>query len=216
MKVKVGGPGAEISKRRVSVTCGKHWERPFFSPQDTDMTQPAPRRIGFSIEVRPHAYDPMTQPELFDGVLARRVIAFLIDLTIIGFPVLVASLFIFLFGIVTLGLGWLLFWLLSPAAVIWGLAYYGLTFGSPASATIGMRMVGIEMRTWYGAPAYALLGMVHAILYWILVSTLTPLILLVGFFNERRRLLHDFLVGTVVINDETRAASLRREPPYIT
>jgi uncharacterized RDD family membrane protein YckC len=175
-----------------------------------------PRRIGFSIEVKPHAFDPVTQPELFEGVLARRTIAFLIDLTIIGFPVLVASLFIFLFGIVTFGLGWLLFWLLSPAAAIWALAYYGLTFGSPASATIGMRMVGIEMRTWYGPPVYALLGMVHAILYWILVSTLTPLIVLVGFFNERRRLPHDFFVGTVVINNDERAASLRREPPTIT
>jgi uncharacterized RDD family membrane protein YckC len=181
-----------------------------------DMTQHEPRRIGFSIEVKPHAYDPVTQPELFEGVLARRVIAFLIDLTIIGFPVLVASLFIFLFGIVTFGLGWLLFWLLSPATVIWALAYYGLTLGSLASATIGMRMVGIQMRTWYGAPVYALLGMVHAILYWIHVSTLTPLILLVGFFNERRRLLHDFLAGTVVINDDERAAALRREPHSIT
>jgi uncharacterized RDD family membrane protein YckC len=32
------------------------------------------------------------------------------------------------------------------------------------------------------------------------VSLLTPFILLVGFFNIRRRLLHDMLIGTVVIN----------------
>ena len=45
------------------------------------------------------------------------------------------------------------------------------------------------MRTWYGAPAYFVLGAVHAVVYWISVSLLTPFILAVGFFNARRRLL---------------------------
>ena len=40
----------------------------------------APRRIGVSIEIKPHAYDPAANPELFEGVLARRLIAFVIDL----------------------------------------------------------------------------------------------------------------------------------------
>ena len=65
------------------------------------------------------------------------------------------------------------------------------------------------MRTWYGAPAYFVLGAVHAIAFWISVSVLTPLILVVCFFNDRRRLLHDMLVGTIVINNEARAAALR-------
>jgi len=173
------------------------------------MTDGGPRRIGVSIELKPHAYDPIASPELFDGVLSRRVIAFVIDLVIIAIPVLLASIFIFMFGLVTLGLGWALYWLLSPAAVIWALCYYGLTFGSPASATIGMRVMDLEMRTWYGSPAYFVLGAVHAIVYWISVSFLTPLILLVGFFNDRRRLLHDILIGTVVINNPTRAQVLR-------
>ena len=168
-----------------------------------------PRRIGVSIELKPHAYDPAVNPELFEGVLARRLLAFLIDLIIIGVPVLAVTFFIFLFGFVTLGLGWALFWLLYPGTILWALAYYGMSFGSPASATIGMRAMEIEMRTWYGAPAYFLLGAVHAIAYWITVSFLTPLILLVGLFNERHRLLHDILVGTVVINNQVRAQTLR-------
>jgi len=102
-----------------------------------------------------------------------------------------------------------LYWLLSPISVIWALAYYGLTLGSPASATIGMRAMEIEMRTWHGAPAYFVLGAVHAVVFWITVSVLTPFILLVGFFNARRRLLHDILVGTVLINTQSRAATLR-------
>ncbi|MEA2990332.1 MAG: hypothetical protein QOG83_3043 [Alphaproteobacteria bacterium] len=174
------------------------------------MTDGGPRRIGLSIELKPHAYDPVANPELFEGVLARRLIAFFIDVVIIALPVLFACIFIFMFGLVTLGLGWALFWLISPGTVIWAILYYGLTFGSPASATIGMRVMDLEMRTWYGAPAYFVLGAVHAIVFWITISVLTPLVLLVGFFNERRRLLHDILVGTVVINNPVRAQALKQ------
>jgi len=173
------------------------------------MPESEPKRIGLSVEVKPHAYDPAREPELFEGVLARRVVAFLIDLIIITVPLIFLAIFIFMFGLVTLGLGWFLFFLMSPIAVIWALVYYGMTFGSPASATIGMRVVDIEMRTWYGTPCYFVLGAVHAITFWLTVSFLTPFVLLVCLFNDRRRLLHDMLVGTTVINNEARASALR-------
>src|ERR1700683_1719945 len=166
-------------------------------------------RIGISLEARPHAYDPIANPELFQGVLARRVVACVIDVIIIVVPVVFAAICIFIFGLITLGLGWTLFWMFSPASVIWALFYYGLTLGSPASATIGMRAMELEMRTWYGAPAYFVLGAVHAVVFWVTVSFLTPFILLVGLFNSRRRLLHDMLVGVVMINSPARAAALQ-------
>jgi len=165
--------------------------------------------IGLSAELRRHAFDPIAQPELFEGVLARRFVAFVIDLVIIALPLIGATIFIFILGLITFGVGWSLYWLLSPASVVWALFYYGATLGSAASATLGMRTMGIEMRTWYGAPCYFLLGAVHAIVYWISVSVLTPFVLLVGFFNQRKRLLHDMLVGTVVINNAAQGAALR-------
>jgi uncharacterized RDD family membrane protein YckC len=168
-----------------------------------------PKRIGLSIEVKPHAYDPIASPELFEGVVARRVVAFLIDFVILSIPVVFVSMFIFVIGVVTFGLGFLFYGLLWPAMVIWAVCYYGMTLGSPASATIGMRVMDIEMRTWYGAPSYFILGAVHAVVFWITVSMITPLILVVCLFNERRRCLHDILVGTVIINNEVRAATLR-------
>jgi len=64
------------------------------------------------------------------------------------------------------------------------------------------------MRTWYGAPAYFVLGAVHAIIYWVSVSALTPLVLVIGLVNPRKRLLHDLLVGTVIINNASRSASM--------
>jgi len=173
------------------------------------MPQTEPKRIGVSFEVKPHAYDPITNPELFDGVLARRVVAFFIDLIILSLPAVVLTLLFFVFAIVTFGLGAPLLLLLWPTIVIWALLYYGFTFGGPHSATVGMRMMDLEMRTWYGSPAYFLLGAMHGLLFWLTVGWLTPFILLVGFFNDRGRLLHDILLGTVVINNASRAQALR-------
>jgi uncharacterized RDD family membrane protein YckC len=173
------------------------------------MTDGQSRGIGVSIDVKPHAYDPAANPEVFQGVLARRFVAFVIDIVIIMLPVVFAAVFIFFLGLVTFLLGWALFWLLYPATVVWALVYCGSTLGSPASATIGMRIMDLEMRTWYGAPAYFVLGAVHTIVFWITISVLTPLVLVIGLLNGRQRLLHDILIGTVVINNPARARALR-------
>ncbi|MEH2555021.1 putative RDD family membrane protein YckC [Bradyrhizobium algeriense] len=154
--------------------------------------------------VPPHAFDPDLQPELFRGLLTRRVFAFLIDLVVLSVPVILGYIFIFVFGIVTLGLGFMLFWLAWPATIVWAIVYYGASIGGPHSATMGMRAMDLEVRTWYGAPGYFVLGACHAVLYWVSISFLTPLVLLVGLFNGRRRLLHDIILGTVVINSSVR------------
>jgi uncharacterized RDD family membrane protein YckC len=158
--------------------------------------------------VPPHAFDPRMQPELFRGVLTRRVFAFLIDLIVLSIPVILACIFIAVFGVITLGLGWALFWLVSPASVIWALIYYGSTLGGPHSSTLGMRVMDLEMRTWYGAPAYFVLGAAHALLFWVSVSFLTPFVLLIGLFNSRGRLLHDIILGTVIINRSVVRSSM--------
>jgi uncharacterized RDD family membrane protein YckC len=190
--------GAIFTREEATMTDGGHGD--------------GPRQISFGVDIKPHAYDPWQQPEFFEGVLARRMIAFMIDLAVIMVPVVFAWVFIFFFGIVTLGLGWALFSLVAPGTAIWALVYCGATMGGPASATIGMRTVDLEVRTWYGEPCYFLLGAVHALAFWVTVSALTPLVLVVGLLNDRRRLLHDILLGTVVINNERRAALLRHAP----
>jgi uncharacterized RDD family membrane protein YckC len=151
-----------------------------------------------------HAFDPWLEPELFRGVLMRRAIAFIIDLFVLAVPIALAVLFIAVFGLVTLGLGWALFWLVSPASIIWALIYFGACIGGPHSATIGMRVMDLELRTWYGAHGYFLLGAMHAVLFWISISVFSPFVLLIGLFNARRRQLHDFVLGTVVINNSVR------------
>ena len=157
-----------------------------------------------------YAYGSDINPELYSGVLTKRLFAFLINVVIISIPVLLATIFIAVFGVVTLGLGWGLFWLLSPASIIWPVVYYGFSLGGPHSATVGMRMLGLQMRTGTGERGYFVLGAAHALLFWASVSLLTPFVLLVGFFNGRRRLLHDLVLGTVVVN--TAAQSFAPQP----
>ena len=153
-----------------------------------------------------YAYGGYLAPELYDGVLTKRAFAFLIDVVIISIPVVLATIFIAVFGVLTLGLGWGLFWLLSPASIIWPVVYYGWTLGGPHSATVGMRMLGVQMRTATGQRSYFVLGCAHALLFWASVSLLTPFVLLVAFFNRRRKLLHDFVLGTEVVNTHVAAA----------
>jgi uncharacterized RDD family membrane protein YckC len=44
------------------------------------------------------------------------------------------------------------------------------------------------------------LGAAHAVFYWISVSVLSPFVVLVGLVTRRKQLLHDLLLGTVIIN----------------
>jgi uncharacterized RDD family membrane protein YckC len=164
--------------------------------------------------VQPHAFDPDFQPELFRGVLTRRTFAFLIDLVVLSVPVILGYIFIAVFGLITLGLGWALFWLAWPASVVWAIVYYGSSLGGPHSATVGMRVMDLELRTWYGASGYFVLGATHAVLFWVSISFLTPLVLLVGLFNGRRRLLHDIILGTVVINSSVRTQVVPQSRAY--
>ncbi|MDA7948278.1 MAG: RDD family protein [Hyphomicrobiaceae bacterium] len=167
----------------------------------------APRDVSFEAADKPHAYDPVTQSEYFEGVLGRRVMAFIIDVVIIFALTILAYVFLLVAGIFTLGLAWLLFGLAFPVIA---LTYNAITLSGPQSATIGMRATDLQMRTWYGAPMYALLAAFHAVLYYVSVVFLTPFVLLIAPFNARKRCLHDFLAGTVVINSDERADLYRR------
>ncbi|GAB4512049.1 MAG: RDD family protein [Roseibium sp.] len=154
---------------------------------------------------RQDVFDPVRNPELFSGVRSRRIFAFLVDLIAIAILTFCAGIVVFFLGIFTLGLGFLLYGIL-PTAV--ALAYVAFTLGGPLAATPGMRAMGLEMRLWYGARPYPLLAAIHALLFWFSISLLTPLVLLVSLFSDRKRLLHDIVLGTVVVNSEaTRGIS---------
>lgn len=146
---------------------------------------------------RQNAFDRDVNPALFDGVLSRRVLAFLFDAVMIVALMAVMSLVIAVLGIITFGLGWLLYAILFPLVA---LGYTALTLGGYSAATPGMRLMGLEMRLWYGARPYGLLAVMHSLLFWFGNTILTPFIILVGLFTKRNQLLHDLILGTVIMD----------------
>jgi uncharacterized RDD family membrane protein YckC len=155
-----------------------------------------PPRDGTSFADQPHAYDPVKQPQPFQGVIGKRVLAFIVDAIIIGILWIIAVVAVTILGVLTLGLAWLLFGLVFPAV---GLGYNALTIGGPNSATIGQRMMGLEVRMWFGGKVTPLIAAFHALLFWFSLVVFCP-ILLWAFFDPRKRCLHDILAGVVVIN----------------
>ncbi len=132
----------------------------------------------------------------YSGVLSRRVFAFVIDYLIIALLWIPAAVLVFFVGILTLGLGFLLYPILF--FIVAGL-YFGISLAGPFQATPGMRAMGIAMVRLDGRKIDFVTAIAHLALFWILNSVLTPLILLAGLFTERSRLVHDFLVGTATI-----------------
>jgi uncharacterized RDD family membrane protein YckC len=137
----------------------------------------------------------LNDPRALDGVLSRRVFAFLIDYLIVGVLVFVAAIVVFFLGLITLGAGWLLYAILVPAVAI---LYVWNTLGGPNQATIGMRMMNIRLYRLDGALIDGMTAVVHSVLFWAFNVTLTPLILLATLFLDHKRTLHDLLLGTVV------------------
>jgi len=132
----------------------------------------------------------------YSGVLSRRVFAFILDYLIVALLCIPAAILLFFLSIVTLGLG---FFLYPALYVIVAGIYFGLTVGGSSQASLGMRAMGISMARVDGQRIDFLTAIVHLALFWILNSVLTPLVLLVGLFTERSRLLHDLLIGTVTV-----------------
>lgn len=146
-----------------------------------------------------NAYDPSLPhyaDHAFEGVLSRRVLAFLIDYAIIGLLLIPAWVILFVFSILTLGLGFALY----PISffIVAGL-YFALTLGSSAQATPGMRVMDLTMRRDDGRRMDFSTSAVHVLAFWLINSLLTPFLLLVGLFTERRRLVHDMLLGTYMV-----------------
>lgn len=136
---------------------------------------------------------------VYDGVRKRRILAFLIDYTIVALLLIPFAIVVFLLGILTLGLGWMLFAILCPAVA---LAYVWNTMGGPTQATVGMRMMNIKLERLDGGRIDGLLAIVHSVLFWAGNTLLTPLILLATLFLDRKRTVHDLLLGTVVTRSD--------------
>ena len=136
---------------------------------------------------------------LYDGVRTRRVMAFVVDYILVALLMIPFGIAVFLLGLVTFGLGWGLFGALFPLVA---LVYIWMTLGGPNQATPGMRMFSNRIARLDGRPVDGLTAVVHSVLFWAANVLLTPLILLVTLFSDRKRALHDLLLGTVIVRSD--------------
>ncbi|WP_196259037.1 RDD family protein [Pelagibacterium limicola] len=140
--------------------------------------------------------NPATSPELFDSILSRRVFAFIIDCIVMMILIAAVSIAAAVLGILTLGLAWLAFPLIVPVVFV---AYYAVTLGSPSRATLGMRAMDIVLTPTRDVPLDGWMAMLHVVAFWATCSILTPFILAVGLITNRRQLLHDILLGVLMV-----------------
>lgn len=147
--------------------------------------------------------DPRQAPALYDGVMLRRVLAYLIDLVILGFLCTGAAFLIGLAGILTFGLLWPGLSLLVPAVV---LLYDTAALGGPQAATPGMRVLGLRLHSWDGGRPSYLHAAGHSLAFYVSIALTSWLILLVAPFNRRHRCVHDMLCGLVMTSRHTARA----------
>jgi len=150
---------------------------------------------AFGRTMRDDLPTPTNSPELFEGVLMRRVIAFFIDGVILTVAIAVSAVVLGILGILTLGIAWLGYFILVPGVLF---AYYVVTLGSSARATIGMQVMDIVLTPTRSAPLDGGLAVLHPIAGWI-AQAFSPLVLFVPLFTQRRQMLHDLVVGTLMV-----------------
>ena len=161
------------------------------------MNQRAPNPIGTLPLAPPET--PIT-PDMIEGVVWRRVVAYLIDLVAIGAAIVLLGIVLLIPAtILSLGL------LTGPLILLFGLipiAYHILLVGGAHAATLGQRVMGLRVMSISGEkPDYVQAGLQVLLFYATLM--LTGLLLLFVFFNSQRRTLHDWMSGTIVVRRDT-------------
>ncbi|ETX15584.1 RDD family protein [Roseivivax halodurans JCM 10272] len=138
-----------------------------------------------------HLPDPVTQPEFYDGVVAKRAMAWVIDVILVALfvvPVVILTAFLALF-------------VLPVVMLVVGFLYRWITIAN-GSATWGMRMMAIELRDAYGRPLDPAQAFFHTLGYALSMTTAIVQLGSAGLMcvTERGQGLTDLALGTVMIN----------------
>ncbi|MGC9269672.1 RDD family protein [Acidiphilium sp.] len=143
-------------------------------------------------------------------VWPRRIVAFMIDVIVIALLALAVAWVILVFGILTLGLGFLLLHLLPLVPPI----YYIAWLCTRAAATPGQRLLGLTLRQddTLDQPEPLRPSIAQAIVWTVLLYlsfALSMLPFLLVLVTRRHRALHDLLSGLTVVH----ATALNRGRP---
>ncbi len=139
--------------------------------------------------------DPAYQPEFYDNVALKRLMAWGVDVVLIFALSILASL-------LTLGIGFFLFGLVYFTV---GFVYRVITISS-GSATLGMRLMAIELRNHRGERFDPMTTIFHTLGYYVSMATfiLQLVSLVMMFTTPRGQGLNDMILGTTAINRQAR------------
>lgn len=138
-----------------------------------------------------HLPDPDFQPQFYDGVPGKRLMAFIIDTILILLLCVITVVLTAFVGIFV--------WPILVATI--SFFYRTLTLAS-GSATWGMRFAGIEIRTGDGAALDLTQAALHTLGY--MISMAIPILQIISIVmmltGARKQGLTDMVLGTVALN----------------
>lgn len=142
-----------------------------------------------------HLPHPDHQPEFYDGVPLKRLIAWLVDTAVIAALSLIGLIFTAFTAIFFFALFYL----------IVGFVYRTATIAA-GSATWGMRLAGIELRDAGGRPLDGGLALAHTLGYSVSIAfpVLQAISVLMMLLGARGQGLTDAVLGTVMLNRAAR------------
>ncbi len=147
--------------------------------------------------------DPLAELHLYQGVMWRRILAYMTDAMIIAVILVPTWMIAAAGGLATLGLLWPLLWVLAACIPF---AYHTFLIGGTRSATWGMRLFDIEVRDWGGGRPNLLQAAAMTAIFYISMVTFW-LVLVIALFNNYHRTLHDFATHLVVVRNLPRTAA---------
>ncbi len=160
-------------------------------------TSPVTANFTFSSAYRDAGTpEPATRPDLFEGVLWRRALAYLMDAVCIGAMIVVLWFVFLVLTVLSLGLLAPVLWFLLGLVPLF---YHTLLVSGRHMATFGMRACDLELHSWHGERPVFLQALAHTALFYFSVAVTGLLILLFPLFNRRKRTLHDVFAGMLMI-----------------
>ncbi len=156
----------------------------------------APETEDAAFDEGPQRLLDLSDPELFEGILVRRSVAWIIDFAIAFTLASILWLTNCVASFGTLGLVSLPAIFFAPVVLHLGLSTYLL--GGARAATLGMRACGVRIVRQDGGRVDHVQAFLMTAMYFATASIFCP-VLMAGFFTERSRLLHDLVVGTVAV-----------------
>jgi uncharacterized RDD family membrane protein YckC len=144
-----------------------------------------------AFDAHPHLPDPETQPEFYESVVTKRLLAWVLDISMIA--CIIVPIFFF-----TLGLAFLI---AAPLWLVISFLYRWATL-SNRSATLGMRVMSIELRSARGQRLDGGTAFIHTLGYFLSSGMfLVQLVSIACMLASRRgQSLTDLALGTVMLN----------------